>query len=127
MAAPVRRFLVEGIVHAAAWLPVKTGLDCIHGGRWRRLFVASLLKALFLQLRLSGLLRGKPQTRVSRIGRWWRAAPLYLLGSSSLEQTMVDGGAEVEWCSSTTLTLMILGGMEPDELHARTKAGHTAS
>ena len=25
---------------------------------------------------------------------------------------MVDGGAEVEWCSSTTLTLMILGGME---------------
>ena len=117
MAAP-HRILVEGIVPAAAlvpdgeaWLPVKTGLDCSLGGRWRRLFVASPLKALFMQLCSSGLLRGEPQTRVSRIGRWRRAAPLYLLGSSSLEQTMDGGCAEVERCAFAALTSVSLDGM----------------
>ena len=72
-----------------AWLPVKTGPDFGHGGRWRCLFVATLLKASFLQPVFFSLgllmLRGKPQTRVSRIGRWRRAAPFYLLGASFLE------------------------------------------
>jgi hypothetical protein len=39
-------------------------------------------------------------------------ASFYLLGHHILEQRMDGGGSLVEWCSSTTLTFMILGGVE---------------
>jgi hypothetical protein len=81
MAAPVRRYLVEGIV--------------------------SVVYVFFLR----GLLRGKTQIRVSRIGRWRRATSFYLLGALFFKQTMDGGGSEVERCFSAEPAASSLDGM----------------
>jgi hypothetical protein len=95
--------------------PVKTEPDFGHGGQWRRLRVATLLKAALLQLssRL-GYSGGHPRSGSPRLddGDVRRRSPL---GASFLEQTMVEvalrwSGVSVSASASTTVGL---GGVVP--------------
>jgi hypothetical protein len=65
----------------------------------RRYLVEGIVAAAYVSS--PGLLRGKPQIWVSRIGRWRRVVPFFLLEASFLEQMLARGGSEVEWRASS--------------------------